>query len=58
VTIEAVLGAEGVDRPPGPTHLFRVDVSEVVITRVGDPPDHLVIGLWRDGEGLRRMRRE
>jgi Pyridoxamine 5'-phosphate oxidase len=38
-------------------HLFRVDVGEVVHTRVGDPPDHLVIDLWQEGRGLRRMRR-
>jgi Pyridoxamine 5'-phosphate oxidase len=38
-------------------HLFRVDVTEVVHTRVGDPPDHLVIELWQEGKGLRRMRR-
>jgi Pyridoxamine 5'-phosphate oxidase len=38
-------------------HLFRVDVTEVVHVRVGDPPDHLVIDLWREGEGLRRMQR-
>jgi hypothetical protein len=38
-------------------HLFRVDLTEVVHTRVGDPPDHLVIDLWQEGRGLRRMRR-
>ena len=38
-------------------HLFRVDITELVHTRVGDPPDHLVIDLWREGAGLRRMRR-
>jgi Pyridoxamine 5'-phosphate oxidase len=38
-------------------HLFRVDITELVHTRVGDPADHLVIDLWREGEGLRRMRR-
>jgi len=32
-------------------------VTEVVVTRIGDPPDHLVIELWREGEGLRRMQR-
>ncbi len=42
---------------PGSFHLFRVDVGEVVLTRVGDPPDHLVIELWRDGHGLRRTKR-
>jgi pyridoxamine 5'-phosphate oxidase-like protein len=41
---------------PG-AHLFRVDVTEVVHTRVGDPPDHLVIELWQEGKGLRRMQR-
>jgi hypothetical protein len=38
-------------------HLFRVDITEVVHTRVGDPADHLVIELWQEGRGLRRMQR-
>ncbi len=38
-------------------HLFRVDVTEVVHIRVGDPADHLVIELWQEGRGLRRMQR-
>jgi Pyridoxamine 5'-phosphate oxidase len=38
-------------------HLFRVDVTELVHVRVGDPADHLVIDLWREGAGLRSMRR-
>ena len=41
----------------GSAHLFRVDITELVHTRVGDPPDHLVIDLWQAGRGLRRMRR-
>jgi len=41
---------------PG-AHLFRVDVTEAVHTRVGDPPDHLVIELWQPGQGMRRMQR-
>ena len=40
-----------------PAHLFRVDISELVHTRVGDPADHLVIDLWQEGKGLRRMQR-
>ncbi|MDQ3612210.1 MAG: pyridoxamine 5'-phosphate oxidase family protein [Actinomycetota bacterium] len=57
--VTTVLRATGADDegPPQPLHLFRVDVAEAVLTRVGDPPDHLVIDLWRDGEGLRRMER-
>jgi hypothetical protein len=54
----AVASAEGGEAPPGPYHLFRVDVTEVVLVRVGDPADHLVIELWREGEGLRRTTRE
>ena len=37
-------------------HLFRVEVVELVHTRVGDPADHLVIEVWQEGRGLRRMR--
>jgi hypothetical protein len=55
---KAVQQASGGGEPPGPYHLFRVDVTEVVLTRVGDPPDHLVIEVWREGEGLRSMQRK
>jgi hypothetical protein len=47
--------------PPDATehggHEFRVDVTEVVLTRVGDPPDHLVIESWHEGRGLRTTKR-
>lgn len=36
--------------PPGPNHLFRLDVSELSVVRLGEPPDHLVIDHWREGE--------
>jgi hypothetical protein len=46
------------DEPPGPFHLFRVDVNEIVrITLGGDPPDHLVIESWHEGAGLKRVER-
>ena len=38
-------------------HRFRVDVTEVVLTRVGEPGDHLVIESWHPGRGLERRRR-
>jgi hypothetical protein len=38
-------------------HLFRVELTEVVHIRVGDPADHLVIELWQEGKGVRRMQR-
>ena len=50
-------GGEGGAGEGDPAHLFRVDIGEVVHTRVGDPADHLVIELWREGEGIRQMRR-
>lgn len=43
---------------PGPFHLFRVDVTEIVrITLGGDPPDHLVIESWHEGAGRQRVER-
>ncbi len=42
---------------PG-SHLFKADIHEVVVTRVGDPPDHLLIELWRPDAGLRRIERK
>jgi hypothetical protein len=53
---EVVWGDLGGD-PPEPFHLFRVDVTEVVLVRVGDPADHLVIESWREDRGYRRVER-
>ena len=52
--IEAWLGDLG-SEPPGPFHLFRVDVEEVAIMRV--ERDHLVIDAWRPGRGTWRVER-
>jgi hypothetical protein len=49
-----VVGGKG---PPGPMHLFRCDVTELVVVRLGDPADHLVIESWHEGRGLRQIRR-
>jgi hypothetical protein len=38
-------------------HRFRVDITEVVLTTVGDPADHLVIQSWHPGRGLERHER-
>ncbi|MGW4421957.1 pyridoxamine 5'-phosphate oxidase family protein [Streptosporangium sp. NPDC004631] len=43
--------------PSGQSHLFRADIHEVVLTKVGDSADHLVIELWRENRGLRRFKR-
>lgn len=37
---------------------FRADIEEAVTVRLGgDPPDHMLIDAWREGEGLRQFRR-
>jgi hypothetical protein len=38
-------------------HRFRIEFTEVVLTTVGSPPDHLVIRLWRPDTGLRTLPR-
>lgn len=38
-------------------HRFRVEIEEVVHTRVGVPADHLVIEVWRPARGVRRIER-
>ncbi len=52
--IRAWLGDLGA-QPPGPFHLFRVDVEEVSIVRVAG--DRLVIDAWRSGRGTWRVER-
>ena len=54
---QAVLERLGAGEDAGEAHLFRVDVAELVHTRVGEPADHLVIELLQEGRGLRTMRR-
>jgi Pyridoxamine 5'-phosphate oxidase len=50
----AVIGA---DAPPGPSHLFRADLTELVVVHLGDPADHLVIEAWHEGRGVTRTER-
>src|SRR4051812_581118 len=48
----------GEDAPSGPSHLFRTDISELVVVRLGgEPPDHLVIEAWHEGRGVTRRER-
>jgi hypothetical protein len=53
----ALLARLGAGDDAGTAHLFRVDLTEVVLTRVGDPADHLVIELWQPGRAVRRLQR-
>jgi len=38
-------------------HRFRVDLTEVTVTTVGTPADHLLIQSWHPGRGLERRER-
>ncbi len=38
-------------------HRFRVEITEVVLNRVGEPADHLVIVSWHSERGLQRRER-
>jgi Pyridoxamine 5'-phosphate oxidase len=42
------------EAPGQPSNRFLVDISEVVLTRVGEPADHLLIESWHPGRGLER----
>lgn len=48
---------EGVEAPPGPMHLFRLQLTEVVLTSVHPDGDRLVIELWRPDQGVTRTER-
>ena len=51
---KARLGSESA---PGRAHLFRADITEIVVVRVGEPADHLVIDAWHAGRGVTRRKR-
>jgi hypothetical protein len=40
-----------------PSHRFRADITELVVVRLGEPADHLVIESWHEGRGLSSIRR-
>jgi len=48
----AVINNEGA--VPGPSHLFRADIAELVVVHLGDPPDHIVIESWHAERGVER----
>jgi hypothetical protein len=51
--------AQGGDASEGPSeyHLFRGDIKEVVVTRLNEARDKLVIEAWREGAGVKRIER-
>jgi len=52
---QAVVGGNA---PPGPLHLFRADVTELVLISLGgDPPDHMIVESWHPGRGVTTLKR-
>jgi hypothetical protein len=54
---ERVAEINGPKAPPGPSHLFRADIAELVVVHLGEPADHLVIDAWHEGRGVSSLRR-
>jgi hypothetical protein len=48
-----VITAPGDNTPEG-AGFFRIDITEVALTYVGTPADHLVIESWHRGRGWQR----
>ena len=51
------LGIEVKNQPADGSSRFRLDIVEVVLTKVGTPADHLVIESWTPSRGLLRRER-
>ena len=47
----------GAAAPVDESHLFRLDIDELVVVRVGEPADHLVVEAWHAGRGFTRRER-
>jgi hypothetical protein len=45
------------DAPEGGGEVFRLDVRELALVRLGTPADHLVVEIYQPGAGVRRVRR-
>ncbi len=48
----------GDSAPPGPSHLFRLDLHEVSIVALNDARNAIVIDVWTADGGVRRIERK
>ena len=51
------LVGDGDEQPSGQWHLFLARIQEVSVVRLSEARDHLVIEVWRPGEGVQEMQR-
>ena len=52
--VKAIIGKSA---PPGPAHLFRLDITELVVVRMGEPADHIVVDTWHADRGTSSVER-
>ena len=57
ITGKDVADDPGREAPTEPSHLFRLDISELSVVALGNPRDHLVIESWHEGRGVTKRRR-
>ena len=57
ITEKDVVDDPDADAPPEPSHLFRLEISELSVVALGNPRDHLVIESWHEGRGVTSRRR-
>jgi hypothetical protein len=43
--------------PPGPSHLFRAEVTELSVVRLAEGGESIVVESWHEGRGLTRVER-
>jgi hypothetical protein len=54
---ERVRAINGPKAPPGPSHLFRLDLREVSVVRLTEDRSAIEIDVWTPGGGVRTQRR-
>ena len=54
---DAKVAGRAIEVPEEKFKKFRIDITEVVLIRVGRPADHLVVESWHPGRGLIRRER-
>lgn len=53
--ITAIVGS---DAPPGPLHLFRLELGEVSTVMLNETQDGIVVRTWTPDRGVRELRRK
>jgi hypothetical protein len=46
------------EAPPGPNHLFRLDLMRVSLVEVDEDRKKLIVTTWNDGSGVTRIERD